>query len=353
MLSRHRLVALVVMCTLMAGDDQLETVVNTLVFKLTEYKCLPSRAVIDAIRIPTAIPDKKFECMYASTFDTRADSVTAYPHARVLLDAVLSYAHTSQTSLLSSAADSLVTLGVALYPDDPTQAEIFEPFIFLTLCRWLIRSPLFGIHGLIQQRLSDDSLPVHGFLFLRGLAMCIAQTVNSPDSPMHEYLRFSGAKPRWARQSASLVLPRLVEDRLHFIELAGDAVGPTPMPLRRAADPAEVLAWFSGAENPFLIPDSDFGASMLCFVQLADSGLVVLLCFRLPASRRSKRDRRYVPYDPDDFYRKVRFRGRLETSDNRRSLGAGDGSEPAHHPAYSPCIADLHRVRASSETCPV
>lgn len=193
-------------------------------------------------------------------------------------------------------------LGVAMFTGSDASAEISEPLMFLTLCRWLQRSAQSSAHGLIRRRLADEVHRVDDKCLLAAVAACFAHVSALPDHLLHDYLRFSGPEPSWARSAASVVLPRMHAQRLQFAPYSADSASTL---LSTASTADDVFVWMKNAEAPFLIPDKQFGASMLCFLRLAASGSSVLVCFHLLSGDRSRRDNRCVPSKPEHFYRKV------------------------------------------------
>lgn len=212
-------------------------------------------------------------------------------------------------------------LGVALLEGPNAMAHIFEPIIYLTLCRWLRDSPGFSPHGIVRKCMKDaendfndfDNLEAIAHCFLQATTLQIDDAVWRPffkelqprDAVLSDYLKFSGPPPPWSEDMVSLVLPRIRGKEANFVPFTVDS---TTSLVRIARSPDDVFDWFADAATPFLIPDEQFGASMLCFVQLAQAKLPVLVCFHLPPARSLRRDFRYAPRQPGVFYRKASAR---------------------------------------------
>ncbi|EJD35937.1 hypothetical protein AURDEDRAFT_188574 [Auricularia subglabra TFB-10046 SS5] len=281
---RHRLITNLVMFTLMTGSAQLSTVMETLVYKLTGYRHT-QQDMLRWINIGIGVDDTKIE---------------GFRYAHLLRASVLSFARGSRSSFILPHAPDFVRLGVALFSGSDGMAEIFEPFVFLTLCRWLRESRRYGAWGLIQQRVTLDTPRLDDSTLLDAIAFCLFELWREESSPLCDCLRFSGLQPPWFRQPVSLVLPRVADGVAKFASFVADS---TMSLVHTAATPDQVFDWFHAAEQPFLIPDHDFGVPMLCFLMLADK-TPFLACFHLPPVTKS-RHRSYAPSDPCYYYRKL------------------------------------------------
>ncbi|EJD35939.1 hypothetical protein AURDEDRAFT_117230 [Auricularia subglabra TFB-10046 SS5] len=272
------------MCTLMTGESLLETVMDTLLFNLTGYRRTDT-AVLSVIDIETAIRDQQIE---------------DFPHAHLLRWAVLSFARQEQQVIHLEYAPEHIRLGVALFDGPGPTAAVFEPLIFLTLCRWLQNSSLYSSRGLIRQRLTNEVSLIDESQFCEAVATSVFEMSVLWSLPLRQYLRFYGTESAWACESGTLVLPRI---RGRFPKFAAIPSYDAFSLVETASTSEDVFTWFRTAEKPFLVPDPDFGASMLCFLSVSNSKSVVLACFHVLPANRSRRVQACSPSDPGDFYR--------------------------------------------------
>lgn len=329
MRGRHRLITALVMCTLMTGTSLLETVLDTLVFKLTGYQ-RSETPVLGMINIGTAIEDQQLE---------------DFRHAHLLRLSLLSFARQEQSVFHLQYAPEFIRLGVALFDAPGPTAALFEPFAFLTLCRWLQSSARYSWHGLIEQRLTNEVSPVDDSQFLEAVATSVFEMSALWDLPSRHYLSFLGAEPPWVDDSARLALPRIRGRHPKFAAFASENAFSL---VETASTSEDVFTWFSSAEKPFLVPDPAFGASMLCFLSPSNSENVVLLCFHSLPANRSRRMQTISPCDPSDFYRSApqtakRLKSLLRSLPNlSTALPSGAGSRP--RPRVRPARFSVVRV---------
>ncbi|KZW01018.1 hypothetical protein EXIGLDRAFT_830425 [Exidia glandulosa HHB12029] len=286
---RHRLLANLVTYTLMTGVARVINVLDTFIHQMTGF------VRSDAARRGIMHIGRIFDHAWLENF--------AFSH--LLRQALLSFIRTSAPSSFTAHAGDLVSVGAALFCGPEPHAKIFEPLIFLALSFWLQTSSRFSATAIVRRCMAGDDPrndEIHDAYVLEAVASCMQRLATLPDFRLKGHLRFSGPEPSWARERATLVLPRIRGERLEFDPLSTTRLS-SPLV---AHDSNDVHEWFRSASHAFLLPDSKFGASIICFFQLEESGTVFAACFHLPSVRSSRRDKRFVPCDPAHFYRTLR-----------------------------------------------
>ncbi|KZW00177.1 hypothetical protein EXIGLDRAFT_831019 [Exidia glandulosa HHB12029] len=286
---RHRLLANLVTYTLLTGVAHVINVLDTFIYQMTGF-VRSDAASLDIMYIGRMFQDAWLE---------------NFPFAHVLRQAFLSFLRTSTPSSYATHAGDLVSIGAALFCGAEPHAELFEPLVFLALSGWLQTSSRYCASNIVRSCMAGEDprdAEIHDAYILEAVASCIHRLAALPDFRLREHLRFSGSEPHWVQERTALVLPRMRGKVLEFAPLSTTA---SRLPLI-AHDANEVYDWFVSGTHPFIIPDGNFGVSMLCFFQLLESGKVFAATFHLPSARSSRRDRRFVPCDPANFYRNMR-----------------------------------------------
>lgn len=288
---RHRLLAVLVMYTLIYGTSRLSNVMNTMILQFTGHE-RSRTGLLSLVNVGLAFSH--------ATLESCED-------APLLRGAVVNYALHRQATVMDTRARDLVGIAAALYTRDVSTAQIFEPSIMLSLARWLLKSEHHGVHAIMQKRIHNRSFSLRYVAFAEGLASCLRDALSgSSPSSFQSLLDFEGRPPAWAEQSARLVLPRLLRRRPHF----DTYIRSSDIYIETASSPDDVFRWLENASRPFLVPDLALGAALLFVVELADQRRLLVSLdprfLRAPTGGPALRDPRVVPMRASEFYRRDR-----------------------------------------------
>lgn len=192
---------------------------------------------------------------------------------------------------------------LARFLSDTSSAIVDEPFIWMTLGRWLQSSRKWSLGSLLQRKLSNPQVQIPSHTLADAMTLALWKLFASKGAPLTTILSFEATPPEWARLNVKLVTSTPgVHQRTILLRATCTAAGPL---LFVADDPQGVQRWFTeGNFAPFLRPDIGFGPSII-FQLSTPTNDVFLVCIELNMSSSMSQLEANVSYK--GFYKGVGF----------------------------------------------
>ncbi|KZV99185.1 hypothetical protein EXIGLDRAFT_831736 [Exidia glandulosa HHB12029] len=282
---RHRFLNVFISYCLMLGANRWREILNTILRQTTGYRA-PQYAHINEILLANVISNERLDACTFAPFLRRSLFATLLNGEKIILD--------------SHKCVEGVALGIAVFASDGRSAKIYEHLVFLNLVRWLRESSMFTISALARRHLQSPTAELADSGLYYGVAAVFWDALQNREGSLRDLLRFHGTTPAWASSPASIVLPNFRTDSCAY----SPPENAYHLLVQHAKTPAGVFAWFQRPIWPFLIPDPNFGADMLCLLSIGS--LRLLVCFYTDhGSLASLRFKSHVVLpQPERFYEK-------------------------------------------------